>query len=219
MQPQLIVTSDGSHSLKIDEIGETYHSVHGAIQESKHVFIDAGLNYFSDKEEINILEIGLGTALNAFFTFIENKKIKINYTAIEAYPLDLNLIEHFNYSEQLNATDIQEKFRLFHTCDWDKIIPFSNLFYFQKHHIKLQDCELNPNIDLVYFDAFAPRVQPEMWESSVFEKLYNKMNSKAILVTYCAKGEVKRTLKSVGFKVETLQGPPGKREMIRALKE
>jgi tRNA U34 5-methylaminomethyl-2-thiouridine-forming methyltransferase MnmC len=219
MQPKLIITADGSHSLRIEEIGETYHSVHGAIQESKHVFIKSGLNSLAKKSEFNILEIGLGTALNAFLTFMETPQTKVNYIAIEPFPLAENIVERLNYPELLNATDCKEKFSLFHTCEWEKEQLFSETFVFKKINNKIQNANLNNWADLVYFDAFGPRVQPEMWTDEVFSKLYKAMKSNAILVTYCAKGEVKRTLKSVGFRIETLPGPPGKREMIRAIKE
>ena len=219
MQRTIITTTDGSHSIYIKELDENYHSTHGAIQESKHVFIEAGLRYIASKNSapINILEVGLGTGLNALLTFIESKKSKltINYTAIEAFPLELNLINQLNYIECLKEENQQYIFDLIHSSDWEKEIYLSEQFIFHKVNSKLQDTNLNDKYDLIYFDAFAPIVQPELWTEEIFFKLINVLKSDGCLVTYCAKGEVKRTLKKTGFIIESLPGPPGKREMVR----
>lgn len=225
MKTEIIITEDGSNSLYIKELGEGYHSVHGAIQESIHVFINAGLKKVcSDIAEtgdaINILEIGLGTGLNVLLTLVESKKYtqKINYTAMEPYPIDAGIIADLNYVELLKDEKLQIVFEKIHTCEWGQAINLSDNFTFCKIKNTLQDHQFENEYDLIYFDAFAPRVQPEMWTEEVFSKIYPATNLKGVLVTYCAKGAVKRALKKAGFEVESLQGPPGKREMIRAMK-
>ena len=229
MLKTIIKTADGSHSLFVEELNEHYHSIHGAIQESKHVFIEAGLKQFIPTTELpdakkgdplKILEIGLGTGLNAFLTFIESKQsaIKIDYTAIEPYPVNADLINRLNYVQLLEMQINQPVFDAIHTSEWEKPILLSNEFTFYKIKKKLQELTLEKKYHLIYFDAFGPSVQPEMWSEEVFVKLFEATEPGGCLVTYCAKGEVKRTLKKVGFTVESLQGPPGKREMIRAKK-
>lgn len=221
MHHQLITTSDGSHTLHIPELGENYHSTHGAIQESKHVFIEAGLKQFAAAEKINIFEVGLGTGLNAFLTFLETSgtKKQIDYTSIEAFPIKQELAEQLNYVGQLNAAEHKNVFDSIHSSEWERQIALSSHFNFRKHQLTLQQIELPSNhFDLIYFDAFGPPVQPEMWTEAIFSKIYEATKNGGLVTTYCAKGEVKRTLKKVGFRVESLPGPPGKREMIRAHK-
>ena len=217
---KLILTRDGSHSVYNSQLDEHYHSIHGAIQESVHVFINAGLNAFAcESEQINILEIGLGTGLNAILTFMEAGKYKkIHYTAVEAYPLDMKLIKDLNYLPMLNGQAFSNVFDSIHASEFEKNVALSADFIFKKIHNTIQNTIFVQKFDLVYYDAFGPRAQPEMWQREIFQKLYNALNPGAILVTYCAKGEVKRFLKSVGFSVETLPGPPRKREMVRARK-
>ena len=225
MFPTIIKTADGSHSLYIKELNEHYHSIHGAIQESKHVFINAGLKQISTNpdltSEINILEIGLGSGLNAFLSFIEaeQQSLKINYTAIEAFPLNAGLIEQLNYVECLDAEKYKSFFSRIHTSEWEKSIVFSNHFTIFKINNKLQNVVFENKFNLIYFDAFGPQVQPEMWTEVVFAKLFSTLEPMGSLVTYCAKGEVKRTLKKIGFIIESLAGPPGKREMVRAVRK
>lgn len=221
MKTEIIKTADGSHSIYVKELDEHYHSIHGAIQESKHVFIDTGLKYIAStfsNSEINILEIGLGTGLNAFLTFIESKKTDtiINYTSSEAYPISAETADELNYVDLLNEQNNQFTFDEIHSCEWNKKNVFSKQFTFRKIKNTLQQIIFDDIYHLIYFDAFGPRVQPEMWTEDVFAKLYAATKPNGCLVTYCAKGEVKRTLKKVGFTVESLQGPPGKREMVRA---
>lgn len=220
MPVNLITTSDGSHSLYNTELGEHYHSVHGAIRESMHVFIHAGLRSLPFTGNINILEIGFGTGLNAFLTFLESRAFPgvIGYTAIEPFPLGTDIVNSLNYAALLDADEkhVLEKMH--------KAVPgareeYHERFSFLKLHDRVEDAALDERYDLVYFDAFGPRVQPEIWSSSIFDKVYGVMNAGGMLVTYCAKGEVKRTLKGAGFRVETLPGPPGKREMVRAVKD
>ena len=216
----LKITADGSHTLYVEGLDETYHSVHGAIQEAKHVFIDAGLN-FVEKKHIKILEIGYGTGLNTFLTLLEahKKKVEVDYVGIEAFPLKAALIDELNYLEELKAGSEEKKlFHLLHQCDWENNQNITANFKLKKVQTDLINYITNENFDLIYFDAFGPRVQPALWEKLIFEKMYNALNDEGILVTYCAKGSVKRILKEVGFEVESLPGPPGKREMTRAIK-
>jgi tRNA U34 5-methylaminomethyl-2-thiouridine-forming methyltransferase MnmC len=224
LKTTIITTADGSHSIYVEELNEHYHSVHGAIQESKHVFINAGFKHIASTltdstTQINILEIGLGTGLNAILTFSEAKKtdVIINYTAIEAYPIPIDLANELNYIELLNEQNNQSIFSAIHSCEWNKQNVLSDRFNFCKIKNTLQQFIFNDTYHLIYFDAFGPQVQPEMWTEDIFTKLYAATKQNGCLVTYCAKGEVKRTLKKVGFSVESLQGPPGKREMVRAV--
>lgn len=225
----IIKTADGSHSLFVEELNEHYHSIHGAIQESNHVFIDAGLkpfisgsitSYAEGKGPLAVLEIGLGTGLNAILTYVETQSsdINIHYTAIEAYPVSADLIARLNYVELLNAQNLQPVYTAIHACEWGRPVPLSNQFILFKIKNTLQEAVLENSYHLIYFDAFGPGVQPEMWTEEIFAKLFAVVKSCGCLVTYCAKGEVKRTLKRVGFTVESLPGPPGKREMVRAIK-
>ncbi len=220
MKPEIIQTADGSHSLYLKELDEHYHSVHGAIQEGIHVFIKAGLQA-SNKENVSILEIGLGTGLNALLTLMEvqHSNKQIHYTAIEAFPLEEQLINQLNYVQVLKAEELTEQFKRIHTSAWGEEQRLNNKFTLLKVQGQLQTTVFPATYDLIYFDAFGPRVQPEMWTEEIFSKMFDVLNAGGMLVTYCAKGEVKRTLKKVGFVVETLPGPPGKREMLRARKE
>jgi tRNA U34 5-methylaminomethyl-2-thiouridine-forming methyltransferase MnmC len=226
---EIIKTADGSHSLYVKDLDEHYHSIHGAIQEGLHVFIEMGLKAsalrLSKGEEnvstINILEIGLGTGLNVFLTYLEILKnpLSIHYTALEAFPLENEIINELNYIELLGAAQHQKNFDQIHSCEWNKNIELTKNFTLHKIKNTLQEVKFENIFDIIYFDAFGPRVQPEMWTEEIFAKIYSATKLNGFLVTYCAKGEVKRTLKKVGFTVETLQGPPGKREMVRAVRK
>ncbi len=222
MDVSLIKTADGSNSLYVKELDEHYHSIHGAIQESRHVFIDAGLKYITEQNHspLSVLEIGLGTGLNTFLTFIESEKLNltIKYTALEAFPLLLDITNQLNYVECLNEKKHNDVFNFVHSCEWEKEIPLSEKFILNKLNSTLQEINFDDTYHLIYFDAFGPRVQPEMWTEGMFSKLFSATKPNGILVTYCAKGEVKRMFKKVGFAVETLPGPPGKREMVRAIR-
>lgn len=234
MSHKLIVTKDGSHSLFIEELNEHYHSIHGAIRESIHVFIEAGLKHVckikpvpenESGQKINILEVGFGTGLNTFLSILESQKLTntFDYVTLEAFPLTEEIITALNYSsllvEQANSTmALQLLFNMMHLAEWNRKVSLTSKFKLQKIHNTLQQVELKDQFDLVYYDAFGPTAQPEMWEEPVFLKLWNAMSENGVLVTYCAKGSVKRTLKTIGFQVESLSGPPGKREMIRATK-
>lgn len=225
MKHTLIKTADGSHSLYMNELDEHYHSIHGAIRESQHVFIKTGLQHLAEQgySSISILEIGLGTGLNTLLTAMEAEEldVKISYTALEAFPLSMNVLNQLNYVELLSCKSentIEKKFELIHSCEWENASQLTDNFSLHKIKNTLQEIKFKNTFDLVYFDAFGPRVQPEMWAEELFSKIFAATNSKGCLVTYCAKGEVKRTIKKVGFTLETLPGPPGKREMVRGTK-
>lgn len=213
--PELITTKDGSHSLYLKEIDETYHSRHGAFNESMHVFIKSGLEEIKNKS-VSILEIGLGSGLNAFLTLLEaqKKQIKINYTGIEKYPLNYETNALLNFYKNNYEKLIFEKIL---KAEWNKETEIVNGSFILKIKDDIKTATLKNYYDLVYFDAFAPDKQPEMWNLSIFQKINKQMNKGGILVTYSAKGSVRRTLIEAGFEVERIPGPPGKREMLRAI--
>ncbi|MBP9705949.1 MAG: tRNA (5-methylaminomethyl-2-thiouridine)(34)-methyltransferase MnmD [Chitinophagales bacterium] len=221
MNPELRITADGSHTLYLKDLDENYHSLHGAITESLHVFIHAGLQQFlNTKSTIHILEIGFGTGLNALLSclFAEENTLQIHYTTLEPSPLDITLIQTLNYSQQLRNDASENLFHAMHSAPFEKEITITENFILNKQQITLESFQSTNHYDLVYFDAFGPRVQPEIWSLNNFQKLFHLMKPNGILVTYCAKGEVRRTMQAAGFSVERLPGPPGKREMLRALK-
>lgn len=220
MKNKIVKTSDGSHSLYVEELDEHYHSYHGAIQEAKHVFIKNGFNYFNNSL-INILEVGFGTGLNALLTYLEadKKNLKVNYSGLELYPVPISLIKQLNYVQLMDVQSRGDIFTKMHTAIWDSEVHITSDFNLHKIHKSLFDVSFNPQkFDLVYFDAFGPRAQNEMWNKNIFESIYNWLKPGGVLVTYCAMGQLKRDLKACGFEVESLPGPPGKREMTRALK-
>lgn len=216
---EIILTEDGSHSLLNTALNETYHSIHGALQESVHVFIRHGLEYFTQhypQENISILEIGFGTGLNALLTLQKtlNQPNKAKYTSLEAFPIHSDIWSKLNFAESLNMS---EHFNRLHQAEWNTAIDVLPNFQLTKLHTTLQQASLSPqSFDLVYYDAFAPSKQPEMWTYEMLEKVVNAMSTRGVFVTYCAKGQLKRDLKSLGLNVETLEGPPGKKEMVRA---
>jgi len=221
MERKVIITKDGSHSIAIPEMDVTYHSIHGAIQESMHVFIEAGFNRSGRLERPDryiILEIGFGTGLNALLTLIEAEKHKqpVLYIAIELFPLSVDEAARLNYCGQLDHTDCQPLFEKLHQCEWEMDITITNYFTLHKTKINLINFSTSQLFNLIYFDAFAPNAQPELWTKEIFEKLYNVMVPEGILVTYCSKGDVRRAMQGAGFVVEKLAGPKGKREMLRA---
>jgi tRNA U34 5-methylaminomethyl-2-thiouridine-forming methyltransferase MnmC len=219
MTNQLIQTEDGSHSLKNLILNETYHSIHGAIQESTHIFINSGLKMCA-KDKINILEIGFGTGLNAFLTLLESEKRtqKISYTTLELYPLTKEDWSKLNYPDIL-AKDKKELFYNLHSCSWNQIHQLNQLFHFNKIHADFTDYQLTNTYDLIFFDAFSPDKQPELWTEDRFLEIFNHCNNGATLTTYCAKGSVKRAMQFAGFEVEKLAGPPGKRHILRGTKK
>lgn len=214
-----IITSDGSHTLFNAKIGEHYHSTFGAITESEHIFIRAALGALSaDIKKIRVLEIGLGTGLNALLAMRwaeRNSKI-LHYTAIEAFPIEKEIVDKLNYPELLGVN--LEKFVAIHEAKCEKL-EISDQFYFTFQQTTLQESILPlDHFDVVFFDAFSPEVQPEMWTESCFVKIEKAMKQGGILTTYSCKGIVKRALKAAGFQIEKLPGPPGKREFLRAVK-
>ena len=219
-QAQVVETKDGSHTVISSHFGEAYHSRFGAIQESKHVFLQAGLSpiLLRNDDRITILEIGFGTGLNAVLTYLETKDLTkdIQYDTLEAYPLKMDEIKKLNYPQILNLpAPIWDKI---HESPWETNIALNANFHLKKHHLLFQDFEAKESYDLIYYDAFAPEAQPELWDIPILKTMYNALANNGILVTYCAKGYVKRNLKAVGFTIESIPGPPGKREMTRAIK-
>jgi len=216
---KIITTSDGSKTIQIEDWDEQYHSKHGAIQEAYHVFIKNGLSLYKNKS-ITILEIGFGTGLNALITCIEAEKqnLLIDYTGVEAYPVSLEELEQLNYVSELKVPNFETVFKKMHRTDWESSFVITEnlkLVKQQKDFLKIED---ENRYDLIYFDAFGARVQPELWTEAIFSKMFAAMKDNGVLVTYAAKGSVRRAMLAVGFKVERLQGPPGKREMLRATK-
>jgi len=218
MSIEIIQTSDGSHSLLNTDLNETYHSHHGAVQESMHVFINHGLHFFlkdHPTEVARIFEVGFGTGLNVYLTILHCNS-KVHYTSIEAFPLSDSIWLNLNYASTQSEKEIFSKL---HRAVWNEDQSISDNFTLRKLQTSLQLVDLTPAaFDVIYFDAFAPNKQPEMWEMPILEKVTRALVEGGVLVTYCAKGQLKRDLKSLGMQVETLTGPPGKKEMVRALK-
>ena len=212
------ITTDGSNTLFCPELNEHYHSVNGAIQESMHVFIRNGLN-FVDKIELNVLEIGFGTGLNALLTAVNGKAKTICYTAIELYPLMPELAYALNYPEQIKEEDVFDLFSKLHAAPWEKKYAITSNFTLLKRKADFTTFIFSDSYDLIYFDAFAPDKQPEMWNQYLFDRLYSVTAKGGVLTTYCAKGIVRRGLQQSGYVVNRLPGPPGKREMLQAIKK
>lgn len=217
--PRLIETSDGSHSIYLPWLRETYHSSHGAITESRHVFIKAGLDYYNDlynPDQIKIFEVGFGTGLNALLSFqwSNTKNKKISYSSIEQYPLPEEISDKLNYGKLLNGEEVSLK--KLHAAPWDQEVQVSETFILKKIKGEWKNYTApEKDFNVIFYDAFAPSKQPDMWTADLIQKSYNMLTEKGILVTYCAQGQFKRDLKAAGFEVETIPGPPGKKEMVR----
>ena len=220
MEKEIIETGDGSMSLYLPEWDENYHSKHGAIQEAYHVFIRSGLDLFTDGEKISILEMGFGTGLNCMISFLETQRrgLSVDYMGLEAYPLTRETILKLNHLKQLEAEDFKTAYDSILEAEWDCKVKIHNNFSLHKRVLRFEEFEQSQNFDLIYFDAFGARVQPELWTEAIFKKMYAALRNNGILVTYSAKGSVRRAMQAVGFQVERLPGPPGKREMLRGRK-
>ncbi len=233
MKRKVIITADGSKTIQIEDWNEQYHSIHGAIQEANHVFIKHGLWHICNVnlevakpdpkkkllDEISILEIGFGTGLNAFITTLEAKELRksINYVGVEAFPVAVDEIAQLNYAE-LISLDASEVFTKLHDVPWEVQTEITPNFTLTKRQQFFSDIDDVSHYHLIYFDAFGARVQPELWTEAIFKKMFDALKPNGVLVTYSAKGSVRRAMQAVGFTVERLEGPPGKREMLRARK-
>lgn len=222
MERKIIVTADGSHSISIPEMNVTYHSIHGAIQESIHVFIKAGLikvlEQPSVQDDLKILDIGFGTGLNALLTLIaiEETDVTVHYETIEPFPLDNDIVKKLNYCEILQRSDLQTKFELMHSSEDE--IEITDRFIFKRSNTQLKKFRTHELKNLIYFDMFDPKAQADLWTKEIFEKMFSMIAPEGILVTYSSKGEVRRAMRSAGFQVEKIPGPPGKKEIVRAIK-
>ncbi|MBY0487946.1 MAG: tRNA (5-methylaminomethyl-2-thiouridine)(34)-methyltransferase MnmD [Flavobacteriaceae bacterium] len=228
MKREILTTQDGSTTIHLPDWDESYHSKHGAIQEAYHVFIKSGFSLFAEpdrkslneEKSISILEIGFGTGLNAFITYLEAQKNNqdINYVGVEAYPIAVDEALQMNYVSQLDATDESLIFNKMHETVWEEKQTLSSTFSLTKRKQFFQDIDDVNAFDLIYFDAFGFRVQPELWSLEVFQKMFQAMKSGGVLVTYACRSSIKKAMLESGFTVEKLPGAPGKREMLRAIK-
>lgn len=220
MKRQIIRTSDGSNTIHVPELNENYHSGHGALVEAQHVFVRYGLDNFVTKKDLKIFEMGFGTGLNAILTYRWATKhdVDTTYFGIEAYPVSNELVQALNYSSFFE-NDEEEVYAQMHGLSWDISNQLKANFNFIKSHNRIENIVLNPNeFDIIFFDAFGPRVDPELWSVTIMQKMFDTLKEDGILVTYCAQGQFKRNLKSVGFSVVSPPGPPGKREMTVGVK-
>lgn len=217
---KIIPTADGSKTIYLPEMDEQYHSVNGALTESKYVYINKGY-LFCEKENTVVFEVGFGTGLNCILTAIEAEKYKRKtwYYSIENFPLDESLIEQLNHASLFSEPE-KSIFHRIHSCQWNKMNQISEHFFLHKIHSRIQDFDISPlkKFDLVYFDAFGPDKQPEMWTPQIFSSLFKQCSAGAVFVTYSAKGEIRRQLTQTGFEMERLPGPPGKKQMLRGIK-
>lgn len=220
---QIITTEDGSTTIQIPEWNEQYHSKHGAIQEAKHVFLKTGLaslnlDYFRENnQEVTVLEAGFGTGLNALLTYFwaEENQVKINYISLEAFPVAEEEVLKLNYPQQIEDNQADVIFKKIHSANWDEKTEISSNFKLHKIHQKFDQLSLINTANIVFYDAFGPRVQPDLWEVKTLKLFKNALKNKGVFVTYCAKGSVRRDLESLGFQMKRMPGPPGKREMLR----
>lgn len=220
----IVTTADGSKTIFNNVVGENYHSKHGALQESKHVFLNAGLVYYlqnqqpDTKDYLSILEVGFGTGLNFLLSaeYCTSNNIKLEYTGIEAYPLNTDLIQQTGYGQYISKT-IWDNFVNRYTDALKNSVALNDLCHLKIAHSKLLDFNSNGQYDVIYFDAFASLHQPEMWNEEAISHTIKFLKSRGVFVTYAITGNLKRTLKSLGLKVEKVPGAPGKREMLRAI--
>ncbi len=220
MERRIVRTADGSLTLQLPEWQEQYHSLHGALQEAYHVFIQHGLRCFSGRE-IALLEVGFGTGLNALITLLEAplQNLSVAYTTLEAYPVTRPEWEALDYGHHFPGAGAPEAFKALHEAPWETEVTMTGAFRLCKRRTDFRELQDIGAYDLVYFDAFGARVQPELWTEAVFSSMYRALKPGGCLVTYAAKGSVRRAMQAAGFRVERLPGPPGKREMLRAWRE
>ena len=219
MKREIVITGDGSTTIRIPDWNENYHSSHGAIQEAKHVFVTHGLDVFQNQDEISILEIGFGTGLNAFITFLETlTKDKVNYVGVEAYPISAAEVAQMNYVSELKAAPYATNFKKMHASDWEHEIAITTQFNLTKRKQFFQDINDKNQYHLIYFDAFGYPLQPELWSEAIFVKMYEALMPGGVLVTYACRSVIKNAMLAAGFSIEKLPGAPGKREMLRATK-
>jgi|TARA_B100000768_G_scaffold133345_1_gene124120 tRNA U34 5-methylaminomethyl-2-thiouridine-forming methyltransferase MnmC len=219
-----IKTEDGSITYRIEALKENYHSLHGAVTESRFVYLTEGFNFWTQKNkdsECNILELGYGTGLMSYLSFLESDKFRkyINYTSLEPYPLKLEEVYLLKYDQFFNNSRDLMTFNKFSTLSWEVVQEISPYFKIIKNEICFEDFKSKKFFDLIYYDAFGAHAQPELWEPKLMKKCYSLLKPGGVWVSYCAKGSVRRGLKDSGFSVFRLPGPPGKREMLRAVKE
>lgn len=217
MDNKIIITNDGSHSIFNTKVNESYHSKHGAIVEAEHVFIKNGFSTVNEAK-LNILEVGFGTGLNTLLTYQKavQKSIEVNYHTIELHPIDKRYYNKLNFADLIGME--QDRLLKLHNCKWEKEIQLNSYFTLIKNHTALETYNTDVKFDIIYFDAFSPEKQPEIWSEEIFKKMYKFLKENGFLITYCAKGMVKRTMKSVGFEIVVLDGPPGKRQITRGNK-
>ena len=220
MKRKIVTTADGSKTIQIEGWNEQYHSMHGAVQEARHVFIQAGLLHIT-ANPIHLLEIGFGTGLNALITLMEadKKGLQVFYTGVEAFPVTNEEVSLLNYSAQLHAQEYEEHYLRMHTAPWEIEEALTPFFTLCKQQKQFSEIAAENAYNLIYFDAFGARVQPELWTETIFQNMFKVLKENGVLVTYAAKGSVRRAMQAVGFTVERLPGPPGKREMLRATKK
>ncbi|MEC7877959.1 MAG: tRNA (5-methylaminomethyl-2-thiouridine)(34)-methyltransferase MnmD [Bacteroidota bacterium] len=222
MALKIIQTSDGSHTIYDESLNETYHSIHGSINESNHVYVNAGLKQFiyeSRKKHVNILEVGFGTGLNflLLYDFLKKRNIKVDYHTIEPNPLNDSVLEKLNFSKIIGSVD--EIFKIIHKSKTDELVEIDKKITFLKSVDTIENIKLKERkYDIIFFDAFAPSKQPDIWSYNNLNKIHSSMGEDSILVTYCSSGKFKKTLHDLGFKVEVLDGPKGKKEMVRVRK-
>lgn len=227
---ELVTTADGSHSIRFSAIDEGYHSTHGAIKEAMHVYVMPNLAVQTFSDTLYVFEMGFGTGLNAYLSYLYARAVgcRLHYTAVEAYPVPKHIYARLNYAKlcidevmslypTADLNGAADDFLRLHTANWGEETAISQAFILHKHHCAMQELVLpEGRYHCIYYDAFAPQFQPELWSKDIFDKLRQAANPRAILTTYCCKGDVKRALKAAGFAIEKLPGPKGKREMLRA---
>ena len=224
MERNIVTTNDGSKTLQIEDWNEHYHSIHGALQESRHVYIQAGLDHYlsinKGQTSLKVLEAGFGTGLNALLTSLwaQDKTTQVDYFALEAYPLLEEEIEALDYHNVIEEEHVKDTFDKLHTAKWGELVSIHPMFQLNKQHCFFSEANFKDQMDIVFYDAFGPRTQPELWTKDIFKVFYKALKPGGIFVTYSVKGTAKRAMQTVGFNVDIIEGPPGKRHMMRAQK-